>query len=139
VIIQPKNNAGALQAVALATGYATLTTGTYYYEITDGDVHEIATIQLQLASGAVASDAHLEACNFVDTADHGSNLAWVSINPASASVPVSGSAAATAAVVTGSAGSALYNVAGLGARRLRLVVTLSTGGDVRVGIWKGGL
>lgn len=137
MILKAKNSAGAAQAVNTSTGYMSLATGTFYVPINPGDVAEIHALQIQCTSGAVLSDCHLEACCFDDTADYGADLSWVTLNPASAVVPVTGSMIATAAVVTGSAGSALYNIAGLGSYRLRLVFTLSTGGSVRVGSWKG--
>lgn len=132
------------------TGCTLANSTTYYFPLGNGEGLipagcQFASIQLKW-SAAVAAVFTVETTNFPckifppagpdDVTDYSSTAGdWLQLNPADAYVPVSGSgnSATLAAVTAGgsAAGGALFDLAGLGTRRIRIKAVVTTGGTVR--------
>lgn len=148
--ITPYIAAGTLQTQSGAEfgrGSFTLlgTPATYLFPLNGADA-KIVSVQIQ-HDAAIAYVATIETCNFPDLVDDSDGVAWYSTtaghwideDPTTAFVGIVGAnTTASNGVVTttaGALGGALWHVGNNGARRMRLKVVCSTGGEVRVAAW----
>ncbi len=125
----------------------TLAAGTYYFPIGDGDAPWIsAHIKWDAVSAGsvVFQDCNLpryksavgtQNTGVVDVSDFDAGAGnWITENSTTAYIPVVGGTVTnmTVTITGGTAGGAIFNLAGLGTKRGRLMVVLSTGGTIRV-------
>ncbi len=141
---------GTIVTADPVTGYCTLTAGTWYFAF-GGLVNEAPTASAQLRwAAAVASAAGItfEDCNaplYVGGAIQGAvhvsdfeattSLNWIPEDPTGAECEVVGTGnSSTGFVITAggtNAGAAMLHIGNSGARRGRIKLVLSVGGDVR--------
>jgi hypothetical protein len=129
-----------------STGFPLTTTKTPYLAITGDPDTKIKSTHC-LWDATYAGVITLESSNMPrtvngnvkpgDVADSSRTVGhWVQENPSTAYVAVVGSghsaSAATVTAVTGNAGACMYHVGNLGAERLRLNLTCTTNGSVRI-------
>jgi hypothetical protein len=136
-------------------GGCTLANSTTYYFVVGSDAAvlpaqtELACVHLKWAA-AVAATITVETCNFprykggfragaADVTDYDTTAGnWISENPTTAYVAVSGSGnSATQLVVTAggsAAGGCMFHLGNLGSRRVRIKVVATTGGVVRCNV-----
>ena len=146
-------NDGTVVTPARASG-CTLGVGTYYFPVGSSEAPTSSETPLVSAhlkwAAAVAATITVETCNFpakvdshvsgpTDVSDYDETAGnWISENPTTAYVAVSGSGnSSTAAVVTAggtAAGGCTFHLGNLGTRRVRIKVVTTVGGVVRCGI-----
>ncbi len=132
-----------MDATELGRGAFTLASGTtYYFPIACGDARNVS-VHLQCDAAIILTSATIEDCNFpeVDVTNYSSTAGhWIDEDPSTAFVGLVGTgythSSGVVAVAGGAAGGAMWHVADVGARRMRLkVVVGGTGGEVRVATW----
>ena len=119
---------------------ATLASGTIYYAEAGGDAALIQSIQVDWDAAAILTitveDSNWDAGSGTGqaTSAQAAGRAWVPENPSSGYVGVSGGTAVglTVTVAGGTAGTCMFNLGNLGARRVRVKVDVGgTGGNVQ--------
>ena len=144
--IQAYKSDGTKPLMDALTGYNTLASGsTYYFELT-GPRDLLCSAHLQWDSAIILTSVVMEDTNLpgsVASAYSSTAGNWLTENPTTAYIPVTGAGVtvsnATVAATGGAAGACMINIADQGSYRQRIkVVVAGTGGLLRCAVWNKG-
>lgn len=157
--LTPIKSDGTRQTMAgteFGRGSFTLAVARYLYPLASGDARVVA-VQVQW-DATFAGTIQIDDCNFPEPQQSATDIGtapsdgsvtwysttngeWITEQPSSAYVAISGGGGddtATNGVVTvvaGTVGGCMFHVVDTGARRTRLNINCTTGGEVRVATW----